>query len=86
MKGSTEMKQAMTEIAGNRELCSRLATDILSGSLSHAYILEGAHGSGRKTLALNVAAATACDSSDFLNNLTAVYACFNCILACHCDK
>ena len=55
------MKQAMTEIAGNRELCSRLASDISSGSLSHAYILEGANGSGRKTIALNVAAATACE-------------------------
>ena len=51
----------MTEIAGNRELCNRLITDISSGSLSHAYILEGADGSGRKTIALNVAAATACE-------------------------
>ena len=56
------MKQAMTEIAGNRELCRRLASDISSGSLSHAYILEGANGSGRKTIALNIAAATACEN------------------------
>ena len=56
------MKQAMTEIAGNRKLCSRLASDISSGSLSHAYIIEGANGSGRKTIALNVAAATACEN------------------------
>ena len=56
------MKQVMTEIAGNRELCRRLASDISSGSLSHAYILEGATGSGRKTIALNIAAATACEN------------------------
>lgn len=56
------MKEAMTEIAGNRELRERLASDILSGSLSHAYILEGANGSGRKTIALNIAAATACEN------------------------
>ena len=55
------MSQAMTEIAGNRELCERLITDIKSGSLSHAYIIEGATGSGRKTIALNIAAATACE-------------------------
>ena len=53
------MTQAMTEIAGNRELCDRLISDIASDALSHAYILEGADGSGRKTIALNVAAATA---------------------------
>lgn len=55
------MTQAMTEIAGNREICERLVADIKSGSLSHAYIIEGATGSGRKTIALNVAAATACE-------------------------
>ena len=56
------MAQAMTEIAGNRELCNRLVSDISSDALSHAYILEGADGSGRKTIALNVAAATACEN------------------------
>ena len=55
------MRQIMTEIAGNRNLCNRLATDISSGALSHAYIIEGATGSGRKTIALNIAAATACE-------------------------
>ena len=56
------MKQAMTEIIGNRALCERLAHDVASGSLSHAYILEGANGSGRKAIALAVAAATACEN------------------------
>lgn len=56
------MRRVMTEIAGNRELCKRLTSDIASGALSHAYIIEGATGSGRKTIALNVAAATACEN------------------------
>ena len=55
------MTRAMTEIAGNREIRERLISDIIAGSLSHAYIIEGELGSGRKTLALNVAAATACE-------------------------
>ena len=55
------MKQAMTEIVGNKTLCQRLISDVLCGSLSHAYIIEGASGSGRKTIALYAAAATACE-------------------------
>ena len=56
------MRKAMTEIVGNRTLCERLAQDIEQGSLSHAYIIEGSDGSGRKTLALTVAAALACEN------------------------
>ena len=69
------MREAMTEIAGNRELCKRLADDILSDSLSHAYIIEGATGSGRKTIALNVAAATACEKR---NDASAQIPCLCC--------
>lgn len=56
------MRKAMTEIIGNKALCERLTRDIEEGSLSHAYIIEGANGSGRKTLALTVAAALACEN------------------------
>ena len=56
------MREAMTEIVGNRTLCERLAQDIEQGSLSHAYIIEGSDGSGRKTLALTVAASLACEN------------------------
>lgn len=72
------MSQAMTEIAGNRELCARLATDISLGSLSHAYILEGADGSGRKTIALNVAAATACERRSDKNSPIPCLCCNSC--------
>lgn len=56
------MKSFMPLIVGNDELCERLVSDVRNGSLSHAYIIEGEVGSGRKTLALNVAAATACEN------------------------
>ncbi len=49
-----------TNIVGNSALRRRLAEDILDGSLSHAYIIEGAEGSGRRTLAMNIAAALSC--------------------------
>ena len=56
------MKKAMPDIVGNEALRERLCRDILSNSLSHAYILEGADGSGRHTLALMSAAAVACEN------------------------
>lgn len=61
------MKVAMPEIVGNDALKQRLCRDILSSSLSHAYILEGADGSGRHTLALNSAAALACEAKNDAN-------------------
>ena len=56
------MKKAMPDIVGNQALRERLCRDILSNSLSHAYIFEGADGSGKHTLALNCAAAVACEN------------------------
>lgn len=55
------MKTAFPAIAGNRALCERLAADILGRTLSHAYILEGVRGSGRHTVARQVAAALSCE-------------------------
>lgn len=45
---------------GNEGLKKHLATAIESRTLSHAYIVEGAEGSGRRTLSRLVAAALAC--------------------------
>ncbi|MBR4296070.1 MAG: hypothetical protein IKT56_04440 [Clostridia bacterium] len=50
-------------ILGNEDLRSYLASDIRTGSLAHAYIIEGALGSGKHTLALNIAAALACENA-----------------------
>ncbi len=52
----------MPKIAENGALRRRLCEDILSGKLAHAYIIEGAAGSGRHTLALNIAKAVACEN------------------------
>lgn len=54
------MAQYLTNMVGNDALRRRLASDILSNSFSHAYIIEGAEGSGRHTLARNIAAALCC--------------------------
>ena len=47
-------------IVGNEKLRARLYSDIKSGSLAHAFIIEGKKGSGRHTLAKNILAALAC--------------------------
>lgn len=60
---------------GNKELISRLRVDISAGKLSHAYIIEGAKGSGKRTLAKLLCAASACKNSD--------RPCMECI---SCDK
>ncbi len=62
-----EIKRAMESIVGNLALKQRLCRDIRANSLSHAYILEGAEGSGRSTIALLCAAATACEKRSDTN-------------------
>ena len=54
------MINAFSSIVGNRSLCQRLAHAIDGNSLSHAYIIEGAAGSGRHTIALHALAAASC--------------------------
>lgn len=54
------MNRFFTEIAGNDALKSQLGSDILAGTLSHAYILEGPKGSGKHTVARHIAAALSC--------------------------
>ncbi len=49
-----------TDIVANRQLLTRLSSDIENNTLSHAYILEGAKGSGRHMIAKSLAAALCC--------------------------
>ncbi len=51
---------AFDALIGSEVLRERLATDVREGKLSHAYIIEGAHGSGKRTLARELCAALAC--------------------------
>ena len=57
-----EADRCFPQIKGNSALRVRIAGDIMSaGGLAHAYIIEGRLGSGRRTLAKNIAAALCCD-------------------------
>ncbi len=56
------MKEAFSDIVGNDSLRRRLGDDIVKGTLAHAYILAGPHGSGKHTIALRFAAALACEN------------------------
>ncbi len=60
-RGRCAIKIAFDTLAGNQALRERLGEDILARRLSHAYIIEGARGSGKHTLALQIAAALACE-------------------------
>lgn len=56
------MNRAFSEIVGNRALRERLAGEIRGGSFPHAYIIEGAFGTGKHMLALRIAAALSCEN------------------------
>ena len=58
------MKSIMPELIGNRALAAKIGQEIISGGLSHAYIIGGAKGSGRHTLANLIAASLACENKD----------------------
>ncbi len=49
------------KLLGNRETALRLSDAILSGTLPHALLLVGPRGSGKHTLALEIAAAANCE-------------------------
>lgn len=56
------MKNSFSTIIANNEICNYFANSISSNSLSHAYILLGAKGTGKHTLARLVAAALNCEN------------------------
>lgn len=60
---------------GNQKLIDRLKRDIGSGHISHAYIIEGGEGCGKRTLAKLICSAMSCNSDD--------RPCMKCI---SCDK
>lgn len=50
-------------LIGSEKLRERLATDVREGKLSHAYIIEGTAGSGKRTLAMQLCQSLACTDS-----------------------
>ena len=69
------MKRFMEQIVQNDGLKNRICSDILSGSFSHAYIIEGVRGSGKHTIARLAAAALSCERK---NDGTAPLPCGSC--------
>ena len=58
------MKTAFSDVVGNHALRQRLQNDLSSKKNAHAYILEGAFGTGKHMLALRIAAALSCENAD----------------------
>ncbi|MBQ9161866.1 MAG: hypothetical protein IJX74_01180 [Clostridia bacterium] len=54
------MADSILNIVGNAELLARIRRDVMSNTLSHAYIIEGRRGSGKHILAKHIALALAC--------------------------
>ena len=72
------MKPVFSDVVGNTALCQRISSDILLQNLSHAYILEGAKGSGKHMLAWRIAAALACDKKEDANAPLPCMSCPSC--------
>lgn len=60
MKGEHRVDSIFSHIVGNDTLKKRLGADVRSGSLSHAYIIEGRRGCGKHLTAHSIAAAVNC--------------------------
>lgn len=68
----------MEDIIGNSALCERFCQDIRNDTLSHAYILDGRHGTGKMTIALNIAAAVCCQKRYDTEHTIPCRACESC--------
>lgn len=72
------MNMPMNEIVGNEGLRRRLCDDILTGSLSHAYIISGPRGNGKHTVAMMCAAALACENKGIEGYPLPCCKCYSC--------
>lgn len=57
------MRTAFADVVGNEKLRTRLYADLRDHAIAHAYILEGAPGSGKHLLASRIAMALSCENS-----------------------
>lgn len=55
------MRDFLPRLVGNKELKNRIGADIAALSFSHAYIIEGEAGCGKRTMAESIAMALACE-------------------------
>ena len=68
------MREYFSELYGNLAIKSRLGGAIESGTLPHAFLVIGSNGSGKRTLALELAAALNCEKKSGTSPLP----CHNC--------
>ena len=55
------MREYLSRVVGNDALRARLGEELSRGAISHAYIIEGPAGSGKHTLAREIATALSCE-------------------------
>lgn len=75
------MRRYFTRLYGNTDTKNRIATAIQHKTLPHAFLIDGQEGSGKMTLALEIAAALNCErrSDDTLPLPCGVCRCCECI-------
>ena len=56
------MREYLPRVVGNAALRARLGEELARGAVSHAYIIEGPLGSGKHTLAREIALALSCEN------------------------
>lgn len=56
------MREIFPQFIGNATIKEHIGKDIAAGTNSHAYIVEGAKGSGKRTVAKLIAAALSCEN------------------------
>ena len=73
------MKSMMPDIVGNNKIKYHVCQNILTDSLPHALIIEGAHGTGKHTAAFTAAAALGCEKKQDENAPIPCGCCPSCI-------
>ena len=72
------MRDIFPRIYGNGATKARIGTAIQTGTLPHAFLIDGESGSGKMTLALEIAAALNCEYKDSVVHSLPCYDCNNC--------
>ena len=62
VRGDTVVREIFLGLFGNDAVKKRFSTAILSGTLPHAFLIDGPSGSGKRTLVLEISAALNCEN------------------------
>lgn len=77
------MRRYLNAIFGNRDICRSLGESIEKNALSHAILIEGDKGSGKRTLAQEIAKALLCEERENKSTPLPCCACRACYLVDH---